>query len=173
MSKINNNDTKLFFKKFLAVHLKELIIGIVGVIAGLFLWFIFIPETVVIRGEVHQFYRNPQFIPRFWTVFILFSSVMVIVETLFSNSSLKKQSNVKSDIFSFLKELQLVLLLLLVMVYFVYFVPIIGFISTVSTGLIASLICFGFYKIKQIILLGTVAPIIMYLFFIKLLGVSF
>ncbi len=152
-------------------NLNDLIVGAVGLLAGLFLWFVFIPETVEIRSEVHFFFRNPQFIPRLWTLFIMATSIMVVIEALFLTPASEERLKKKIDLSGIMKEFFLVPMLLLVMIGFVYLVPVLGYLPTVAICFVAALLCFGYYKITHVILLGAIIPPAMYYFFVELLNV--
>lgn len=152
-------------------NLNDLIVGAVGLLAGILLWFVFIPETVVIRSEVHYFFRNPQFTPRLWTLFILFNSLMVIIEALFLTPTNEERLKKRINLSHIMQEFFLVSLLLLVMVGFVYLVPVLGYLPTVAICFVAALLCFGYYKITHVILLGAVVPPALYYFFVELLNV--
>lgn len=151
---------------------KDFMVGILGIITSLYLWLSFIPRTVIVRGEVHYFFRDPQFTPKLWTGLIFISSVGILYHAVQKKGSQVEESIKKSHGKTLLKENMKVILLMGIMCGFVFLMPRVDYRILTSGGIMAALICFGYIKPIQIIGISGTTALVMYYFFSSILKIN-
>lgn len=153
---------------------KGVITGIVSLLIGLIIWFVIIPKTILIKGQAPEhFYWNPQFLPRLWTLIIILCSLGIIYEELFKVPDEAVEIIEKPNLWEYFKENYQPLVMLIIMISFVYLVPLIGYLPTIALVFLATLLCYGYFNIRNIIILMLIVPITLNYFFVNILNVYF
>lgn len=135
--------------------------GIVLGVFSLLLYFLIIPAEVV---DVQKFGVSPRFLPEKTALFLLLLSICLFV------SGYRKIGQENQKIYTInAKEIKLVAKSLLLLVCYIIVFDLLGYIVPTIVTLAIFMYMFGQRKIKPLLLVSLGLPIIIYMFFTKVL----
>ncbi|SFH99588.1 Tripartite tricarboxylate transporter TctB family protein [Tindallia magadiensis] len=153
---------------------KEIGVGLVGIVTSIYLWCCFIPRTVIVRGEVHYFFRDPQFTPKLWTALIFISSLGILYHAVKQKKAEKSRETIKVESGGSLRlarENIRILVLLIIMYGFMILMPKVDYRIVTGIGLAATLLCFGYRKPAQVFGISLATSLVMHFFFSNILRI--
>jgi type III secretory pathway component EscV len=159
-------------KKF---DLQDLIIGVIGAVSGLLIYFVVIPKTIHVRHSVlvaTTYFSDSAFVPKIWSALIFFFSLGIIYESLSKGDQVKSLED-QIDKQALKETTVYVLGILLVSSAFVALLPRLGY--RICSMLLLG-ICMWIYGCRSLPVLGTfsiIIPLALHVLFKQYLYVIF
>lgn len=143
--------------------------GIVGLLSGLFIYFILIPKTILVRTSTlmaKSYFSSAQLMPRMWAILIIISSIGIIYENLRNKEEYLNIELSSTELSKLKTEVLIVIGILLSMSLFVFLMPRLGYVvSGIILLLIFIYFIFDYRNIKVVLPISLLLPIFLKWFF--------
>ena len=170
-------------------HIRDIIVGSLGVIIGSIIYFVIIPATIILNkaGEINAsslsqgIARLPDFMPKLWTVILIFSSIFILLKSLHALKTERRMEDSKHQTINLITNLKTYfsttaipfIALLCIMILYTILLPIAGYIITTAVCLSSSSWLFGYRKIIPLVILNVVFIFSTYTVLVRFLYVTF
>jgi divalent metal cation (Fe/Co/Zn/Cd) transporter len=151
-------------------------IGVVGLLVGVYIYFVIIPTTTIIPpGVKAPQYISIDFMPKLWTLICIISSLGLIIQSLLAIRKVNFQYviqvikdnalHLKSSTFSFIASM-------VVLIVYVVTLPYLGFIINSTLFLMVAMYWFGYRGFLKISFLSIAITLLCYAFYVYVLNAN-
>lgn len=156
-------------RNLIKANLSGFIIGIVGTLFGLYVYFIAIPSTIRMPTREVFFYQRPDILPKLLAVSIIIISIIIFIST-FSPKNIRADQYI-IDKNKFYEVILPVSLLMCSFVAYPIVFPLLGYRLTSIIFLACLFLIFGYRNIFLLFTISIAVPIGLALFFARFLRV--
>lgn len=142
----------------------DVYLGAVTVLFSLVLWLFLIPNYVVVPGNIEHFYMGPNF----WVTVIAAS--MFLLGALLLYNALKNARPTEGDPITPLQVFRLCSGMAIFVAYYL-FLQSLGIIITSAIAVVACSLMYGERRLKYLLPLAILLPVMLYLFFLKIASI--
>lgn len=167
-------------KRNQSINCVDLIVGGIGLLTGLLIYFVVIPQTIrepVMRAwRGHSLAQSAKFMPRMWTILWIITSSFILIQSIlprFIKLASTEEKTPSKDLHLEWKETALTItVLFFVILAFILSFQHIGYLVAAPLFLGVSLFWFKIDNPVKILFLTILLTLLVYLFFTKVLQIS-